>query len=99
MAYDKRPDVRAVSSGRATAEAQLAAAKREALPDISVGAAYTHSSFTVSGDNPNTLGLSLSMPLPLFDRNQANVGRASLDIRRSDNEIERLKLEVRHDVD
>jgi len=97
-ALERRPDVRAASSGRATAEAQLAAARREALPDLTLGAAYTHSAFTVSGDNPNTLALSVAMPLPIFDRNQANVGRSQLEIRRADNELERLKLEVRHDV-
>jgi len=80
------------------AEAALGAAQREIYPDISLGAGYTHSDFTVSGDNPNTLALSLSMPLPLFDRNQANVGRARLDIRRAENDIERLRLQIAHDV-
>jgi len=97
-ALQNRPDVRAASSGRTVAEAQLGAAKREALPDISLGAAYTHSDFTVSGDNPNTLAFSLSLPLPLFDRNQANIGRSELEIRRADNEIERLKTAVHHEV-
>jgi cobalt-zinc-cadmium efflux system outer membrane protein len=44
------------------------------------------------------MALSLSMPLPLFDRNQAGIGRARLDIRRADNEIERLRLQIGHDV-
>jgi outer membrane protein TolC len=38
------------------------------------------------------------LPLPLFDRNQAAIGRSSLDIRRADNELERLRLSVAHDV-
>jgi cobalt-zinc-cadmium efflux system outer membrane protein len=98
LAMENRPDVRAASAAHRTAEAQLDSAKREVYPDISLGASYTHSAFTVSGDNPDTLGLSLSMPLPLFDRNQAAIGRSSLDIRRADNELERLRLSVSHDV-
>jgi len=98
LAMEYRPDVRAASAAHRTAEAQLESAKREVYPDISVGAAYTHSAFTVSGDNPDTLGLSLSLPLPLFDRNQAAIGRSSLDIRRADNEFERLRVAVAHDV-
>ena len=80
------------------ADARSPSAKREALPDISLGAAYTHSDFTVSGDNPNTMGLSLSLPLPLFDRNQANIGRAQLDRRRAENDAERLRIAVMREV-
>jgi cobalt-zinc-cadmium efflux system outer membrane protein len=98
LAFARRPDVKATAAARGLAEAQLAAAKREIFPDVVLGANYTHSDFTVSGDNPNALGLTLSLPLPLFDRNQANVGRSSLEIRRADNETERLKVLVRHQV-
>jgi outer membrane protein TolC len=56
------------------------------------------SEFIASGDNPNTFGLSLSLPLPLFDRNQANVGRAELDIRRASNDAERIEIVVRQEV-
>ena len=38
------------------------------------------------------------MPLPLFDRNQANIGRARLDIRRAENDGARLRLAVENDV-
>ncbi|HEY2903135.1 MAG TPA: TolC family protein, partial [Polyangia bacterium] len=93
-----RPDLRAARASRDVSEAALSAARREAFPDISLGANYTHSDFTVSGDNPNTLALSLSLPLPLFDRNQANIGRARLDIVRADNDTERLRLQVQRDV-
>ncbi|HEY7377021.1 MAG TPA: TolC family protein [Polyangia bacterium] len=97
-ALERRPDLRAAGAARVQADAQLASAERDALPDITLGAGYTHSDFTVSGDNPNTLGLTLSLPLPLFDRNQANIGRARLDQRRADNDGERLRIAVARDV-
>jgi cobalt-zinc-cadmium efflux system outer membrane protein len=97
-ALEHRPDLRAAGASRVVAEAEVAAAHREVYPDFEIGAAYTHSDFTVSGDNPNTLGLSLSLPLPIFDRNRAGIGRAELDVRRADNEKARLRLAVEHDV-
>jgi cobalt-zinc-cadmium efflux system outer membrane protein len=93
-----RPDVRAAERARAFAEASIGAARREALPDISLGVSYTHSDFLASGDNPNTLGLSLSLPIPIFDRNQANIGRAELDLRRAVNDAARLEIVVRREV-
>jgi cobalt-zinc-cadmium efflux system outer membrane protein len=97
-ALARRPDLRAAGASRVVAEAEISAARREVYPDLELGANYTHSSFTVSGDNPNTLGLSLSLPLPIFDRNKAGIGRAQLDVRRAENDRERLRLAVEHDV-
>jgi cobalt-zinc-cadmium efflux system outer membrane protein len=93
-----RPDLRATAAARGLAGAQLSAARREIYPDLSVGVSYTHDDFTISGDNPNTLALSLSLPVPLFDRNQANVGHARLDLRRADNDAERLRIQIEHEV-
>ncbi|HVY48975.1 MAG TPA: TolC family protein, partial [Minicystis sp.] len=91
-AFEARPDVRALKASRAYADATLGQARREALPDISLGVAYTHSGFTISGDNPNSLALTLSLPLPVFDRNQAAIGKASLELRRADNEAQKIAL-------
>ena len=57
-----------------------------------------HSEFQVSGDNPNTLAFGASMPLPIFDRNQPNIGRAEVGVQRSDNDSVRLALQIRHEV-
>jgi len=97
-AMERRPDLRAATVGRSAAEARLASAEREAYPDLTLGATYTHSEFTISGDNPNSLGLNLSLPLPLFDRNQANIGKARLDIRHAENDGLRLRLMIENDV-
>ena len=97
-ALERRPDLRAAGAARVQADAQLTSAERDRLPDITLGGAYTHSDFLVSGDNPNTLAFSVALPLPIFDRNQANVGRARLDQRRADNDGQRLRIEVARDV-
>ena len=54
--------------------------------------------FTASGDNPNSLGVGVAFPLPLFDRNQASIGRARVDQKRAENSIERAWLQVQQDV-
>jgi cobalt-zinc-cadmium efflux system outer membrane protein len=97
-AMKERPDVRAAERAHAFAEASIGSARREALPDLTLGLSYTHSEFLVSGDNPNALGLGLALPLPIFDRNQAGVGRADLELRRADNEAARLDVVVNHEV-
>ena len=97
-ALESRPDLRASRASRVRAQAGQRQARAEAFPDISLGLGFTHSQFTVSGDNPNALALSLSLPLPLFDRNQAGIGRAELDVRRSDNDAIRLAVQIRHEV-
>ncbi|HEX7672200.1 MAG TPA: TolC family protein [Polyangiaceae bacterium] len=93
-----RPDVLAVHAAGDLAAASLDSAKREAFPDLSLGVSYTHSTFVVSGDNPNSLGVGLSMPLPMFDRNQAGIGRAELEARRAANDAARLALQVQREV-
>jgi cobalt-zinc-cadmium efflux system outer membrane protein len=97
-ALARRPDVLAARAEGQFAAAALGSAKREALPDLSLGVAYTRSGFTVAGDNPNTLALTLSAPLPIFNRNQAGIGRAELEMRRAANDTLRIELEVRREV-
>ncbi len=97
-AFDNRPDVRALKASHAYADATLTQARREALPDISLGVAYTHSGFTASGDNPNSLALTLSLPIPVFDRNQAAIGKANLELRKHENEAQKIYQNVQREV-
>jgi cobalt-zinc-cadmium efflux system outer membrane protein len=97
-AIQNRPDLRAIAEGRRYATASLASARREAYPDLTLGVTYVHSEYQVAGDNPNTLAFGASMPVPFFDRNQANIGRAEVGVMRSDNDTVRLTLQIRHEV-
>src|SRR5262249_22812061 len=97
-ALRERPDLRAVRTARLKADAELRAANRDPWPDPSLGVAYTHDNFTISGDNPNTLALTLRFAIPLFDRNQAGIGRATAEVRRSENDEVKLGLLVQREV-
>jgi cobalt-zinc-cadmium efflux system outer membrane protein len=52
----------------------LALQKAMAVPDITIGSTYDqHSSYA-----NNYVGLEISLPLPLFNRNQGNIKNAKL---------------------
>lgn len=97
-ALHDRPDVQAALTQKTVSQAALSQARREALPDLTLSLSYLHSEFQASGDNPNSLGMGLSFPLPLFDRNQASIGRAKLEGQRAENEAQRLYVQVQQDV-
>jgi cobalt-zinc-cadmium efflux system outer membrane protein len=97
-AEQKRPDIQAAKASLQKSKASLVAAQREPLPDPSLGLSYTHDEFTISGDNGNTLGLSLAFGIPLFDRNQAGVARAENEGRRAENELAKISHEIHVEV-
>ena len=97
-ALQTRPDLRAAKATQLQATLQLKAEEREPFPDVTLGVGYTDSKFQASGDNPHTLSLDLSIPVPLFDRNQAGIGHAQIAVRRAENAYALLVLTVRYDV-
>lgn len=97
-ALEQRPDLRASREAVTRAQLALKAAHRDALPDLSVGLAYSRDNFTISGDNPSSLAATVSIPLPLFDRNQGGVGHAAVDLKRAENDAQKLELSVRYQV-
>jgi cobalt-zinc-cadmium efflux system outer membrane protein len=99
IAMDTRPDLRAAVEAvdKAQTEHKLAVANGSTDPILS--AWYTHNS---SNNNPfgiNTLGVSVSIPLRIFDRNQGEKLRTQLDIRRNERLRDAAEAQVLSDVD
>jgi cobalt-zinc-cadmium efflux system outer membrane protein len=99
IALDTRPDLqealRAVD--KAKTDHKLAVANGSTDPTLS--AWYTHNS---SNNNPfgiNTAGLSVGIPLRIFDRNQGEKLRTQLDISRSQRLLDATRALVFSDVD
>ena len=69
LASRNRPDLRAAEKGLAAADSQVELAKVNARPDVTLSANYVNSAGTAA-----TI-LGLSVPLPVFDRNQGEVAR------------------------
>ncbi|HXC48468.1 MAG TPA: TolC family protein [Candidatus Sulfotelmatobacter sp.] len=99
IAMDTRPDLKAAVEAvdKAQTDHKLAIANGSTDPILS--AWYTHNS---SNNNPfgiNTLGVSVSIPLRIFDRNQGEKLRTQLDIDRTDKMSGAAKALVFSDVD
>jgi cobalt-zinc-cadmium efflux system outer membrane protein len=99
IALDTRPDLRAAVEAvdKAQTDHKLAVANGSTDPTLS--AWYTHNS---SNNNPfgvNTLGVSVSIPLRIFDRNQGEKLRTQLDIRRNERLRDAAEATVLSDVD
>jgi cobalt-zinc-cadmium efflux system outer membrane protein len=98
-ALDARPDLRAAMQTIQQSETNHKLAIANGSTDPTFGAWYTHNS---SNNNPNgidTLGLSVSVPLRIFDRNQGEKQRTLIDVNRSRQTSEAAKAQVFSDVD
>jgi cobalt-zinc-cadmium efflux system outer membrane protein len=98
QAKETRPDLVASGKQIERARAALNSQQREAYPDIALSLSYTHDNFTVSGDNPNSLAFGISLPIPLFDRNQGGVGHARVDLSNAENDHDKLLHIIEYDV-
>lgn len=82
LALAIRPDIKTLAAENAKGDASIALAKAERIPNITVGVGYQreNSAIDVSGEEvktrDNLIGLKLSIPIPVFDRNQAGVKEA-----------------------
>jgi cobalt-zinc-cadmium efflux system outer membrane protein len=99
IALDNRPDLRAAieTIQQSVTNHKLAVSNGSADPTF--GAWYTYNG---SFNNPNsnqTVGLNVSIPLRIFDRNQGEKKRTLLDIDRSKSAEEAAKAQVFDDVD
>jgi cobalt-zinc-cadmium efflux system outer membrane protein len=99
IALDMRPDLKAAIEAvdKAQTDHKLAVANGSTDPTLS--AWYTHNS---SNNNPfgiNTVGVSVSVPLRVFDRNQGEKLRTQLDITRNERLRDAAEASVLSDVD
>jgi outer membrane protein, heavy metal efflux system len=99
IALDTRPDLKAAVEAIDKAQADHKLAMANGSTDPTFGAWYTHNS---SNNNPfgiNTLGVSVSIPLRIFDRNQGEKLRTQLDITRNERLRDAAEATVLSDVD
>jgi cobalt-zinc-cadmium efflux system outer membrane protein len=99
LAIDNRPDLRAAVESIQQAKTNYKLAVANGSTDPTLSAWYTNNP---SFNNPNalqTLGLSVSIPLRVFDRNQGEKKRTELDIGRSQQLEDAARAQVFNDVD
>jgi cobalt-zinc-cadmium efflux system outer membrane protein len=99
IALDTRPDLKAAVEAVDKAETDHKLAVANGSTDPILSAWYTHNS---SNNNPfgiNALGVSVSIPLRIFDRNQGERLRTQLDINRNEKLRSAAEALVFSDVD
>jgi cobalt-zinc-cadmium efflux system outer membrane protein len=99
IALDERPDLRAALQSLQQADTNHKLAEANGSTDPTFGAWYT---WNPSFNNPNdeqTLGLSVSIPLRIFDRNQGEKKRTQIDIGRNRQLTDAARAQVFSDVD
>ena len=98
-AFDARPDLRAAILSAQQAETNYKLAEADGSTDPTVSVWFTHNGSFNNPDALNTLGASISIPLRIFDKNQGEKLRTSIDIRRSEKLRQGVETQVYSDVD
>jgi len=102
QAFQARPDLRGalLSADRAQAEEALAKARR--WEDWSLSLGLNQDRLAIEGAPPQSsdrsIGFSLSIPLPLFNRNQGSIAEAQANAEQSWARIEALRLAIGSEI-
>jgi cobalt-zinc-cadmium efflux system outer membrane protein len=96
---NQSPAVRIAELGVKRADATLARARRESIPDLQIRAGMQQNGELLSEPNGKPVGLQgfadVGVRIPIFNRNQGNVATARADLERAKREVERVKLVLR----
>ncbi len=96
---NESPAVRIAELGVKRAQAALARAKREPIPDLQLRGGMQQNGELLSAPNGKAVGLqgfaNVGVRIPIFDRNQGNIATAKADAERAKRELERVKLVLR----
>ena len=82
LAHANRPDIKALESEKGRGDADVILAEAERTPNLTAGLVFRRdtTAMEIGGvegkDTAYTIGVRLSMPIPVFDRNQAGIQEA-----------------------
>jgi outer membrane protein, heavy metal efflux system len=99
IALDERPDLRAALESIQQANTNHKLAIANGSTDPTFGGWYTWNASTNNPDATQTLGLSVTVPLRIFDRNQGEKQRTLIDIDRNQETTMNTRNQVFTDVD
>ena len=99
IALGTRPDLKAAIQAVDKAQTDYKLAVSNGSTDPTLSAWYTHNSSTNNPFGTDTLGISVSIPLRIFDRNQGEKLRTKLEITRNEKLRDAAEAQVFSDVD
>jgi outer membrane protein, heavy metal efflux system len=95
---NESPAVKIAELGVKKAEASLARAKRESIPDLQLRAGMQQN-LELLGTTGRSTGLQgfadVGVQIPIFNRNQGSIATSKADLERAQREVERVKLALR----
>lgn len=101
-ALGRRPDLRALTGEFKQAEGKVALVRAERVPDLAISLGFTEERtvFDAPGlsDRDRLMGVTLSIPLPLFDRKRGDLMSAQSRVRRAESEREALRTRIAREV-
>jgi cobalt-zinc-cadmium efflux system outer membrane protein len=93
------PTVKRAQQEAAVAQARLKDAKRESVPDLQLRAGEQYNGEQVSQNPTKAVGAqsfaTAGINIPLWNRNQGNVGAAKAEIERAEQDVARAQLSLR----
>jgi cobalt-zinc-cadmium efflux system outer membrane protein len=99
IAMDTRPDLKAAVEAVDKAQTDHKLAVADGSTDPTFAGWWTHNSSTNNPFAKDTVGVSVSIPLRIFDRNQGEKLRTHLDITRNEKLRDAAEAQVLSDVD
>ena len=93
-AYLNRPDLKIAESNVKYEKTNLALQHALAIPDITLGGAYSRA----GGYVPDYLALTVSIDLPVFNRNQGNIQVSENNLEADKAALSQTKLSIRKEV-
>ena len=94
-----RPDLQAALQTIQQSQTNHKLAVANGSTDPTYSGWYTHNSSTNNPNGPDTIGVSVSIPLRIFDKNQGEKKRTLIDIDRSQQASDATRAQVFSDVD
>jgi cobalt-zinc-cadmium efflux system outer membrane protein len=98
IALQNRPDLVALRHTRDSAQSSVGLAKASRAPDADVGVNYTYTTASENDIAPaphdSMLGLSLSFPLPLWNRNRAEIQAAQFTTAQAEKTLKSAELKA-----
>jgi cobalt-zinc-cadmium efflux system outer membrane protein len=91
---ESSPLIAQAEAGVARAAAVWQRARAEPIPDVTVQAGAMHD-FSTSSQMAN---VQISLPIPIFDKNQGNISAAEAEWIRASHEVERVRLSLEREL-
>jgi outer membrane protein, heavy metal efflux system len=90
LVLEAHPEVQSARVGVARAELALRRAQAEPVPNVSVGAGYMRQ----NKDREDDWMFQVSLPVPVWNRNQGNIRAAQAEVGRAAQEVGRVQLDL-----